>query len=53
MATKSRRQDKKETLSERFEKTVNKVLARQERARERQERKLRETESSQRPANSS
>ena len=53
MATKSRRQEKKETPSERFEKAVAKVMARQERARERQERKQRETEAAQPPANSS
>ena len=53
MATKSKRQDNKETPAERLEKAVAKVMARQQRAQERQERKQREAEISQRSANSS
>ena len=47
MATKVRRQDKQETPSERFEKAVAKVFARQQRAKEREERRQREAESGQ------
>ena len=53
VATKVRRQDENETPSERLERAAAKVMARQERARVREERKEREAESSQRTANSS
>ena len=53
MATRVRRQDKDETPSERLQKAVAKVMARQERAKERRERKQREAEAARRPASSS
>lgn len=53
MATKAKRQDKNETPSERLEKAVAKVMARQQRAKERQERKQREAEAAQRPSRTS
>ena len=53
MATRVRRQDTHGTPSERLEKAVAKVMARQERAKERQERKQHDAEAAQRPANSS
>ncbi len=52
-ATKAKRQDKNETPSGRLEKAVAKVMARQQRAKERQESRQKEAEAAQRPANSS
>ena len=42
MATASKKIQTQETPSERFERVVNKVMARQRRARERREKQLRE-----------
>ena len=49
MATKSKRKDENLTPSERLERAVAKVMARQERAKEREEAKQREREAGSAP----